>query len=208
MRLGNEAVTVPMLEEALHILEETPNVASSIETNGQLAVAHLRMGHDDKALSYAIKVLDLAAGISPTVYSMDIGFAAVADVCFTFWERSLQYPDRKPDSNKYRSLSEKALKAVRAFENVFPIGRPVTPYYQGWYEWLTGRHDAAIRSWKKGLEAAKKIDMPYEEALMHYRLGICLPESDPSRPDHLAQARTIFEKMGAVHELKTLKIIS
>ena len=42
IRLGNAAEAVPMLEEALQILEELPNRASSINTNGQLALAHLR----------------------------------------------------------------------------------------------------------------------------------------------------------------------
>ena len=207
MRLGNEAITVPILEEALHILEETPNLASSIETNGQLAVAHLRMGQVEEALAYASKVLDLSAGISPTVYSMDIGFAAVSDVCFELWERALQNPNPETDSEKYKLLAQKALKTVRAFESVFPIGKPVTPYYQGWYEWLLGKDEAAIKSWHKGLEAAKQFNMPYEAALAHYRLGICLPESDSSRADHLAQARMIFEKMGAVHELNMLKAV-
>ncbi|HMD80114.1 MAG TPA: hypothetical protein VKE92_02330, partial [Anaerolineales bacterium] len=42
IRRGNAAEAVPMLEEALQILEELPNLASSINTNGQLALAHLR----------------------------------------------------------------------------------------------------------------------------------------------------------------------
>jgi class 3 adenylate cyclase/tetratricopeptide (TPR) repeat protein len=208
MRLGKEAEAIPMLEEALEILKETPNLASSIETNGQLAVAHLRMGEDESALAYANTVLELTAGLSPTVYSMDIGFAAVADVCFELWEKSLQHADRKPESDRYRLLAEKALKAVLAFEKVFPIGQPVTPYYQGWYEWLLGKRDAAFKSWNKGLEAAKKLNMPYEEALAHYRLSLCLPSGDSGRLDHLAQARKIFEKMSAVHELKALQAIS
>ena len=208
IRLGNEAMTVPMLEEALRILAETPNLASSIETNGQLAVAHLRIGNDQAALEYVNKVLALAEGISPTVYSMDIGFAAVSDVCFSLWERSLQNPDRKADSEQYKLLSEKAFKTVQSFEKVFPIGQPVTPYYQGWYKWLTGKPEAAIKAWHKGLEAAKKFNMPYEGALAHYRLGTCLPENDPSRLEHLAQARTLFEEMGALHELKMLQAAS
>ena len=89
IRLGNEADAIPMLEEALDILKETPNLSSSIETNGQLALAHCRLGQNDAALEYVKKVLDLSANISPTVYSMNIGFAAVADACFELWEKAL-----------------------------------------------------------------------------------------------------------------------
>jgi hypothetical protein len=47
--------------------------------------------------------------------------------------------------------------------------------------------------------------MPYEAGLAHLRLGACLPENDPSRREHLAQARAIFEKMESFHELEAVK---
>jgi tetratricopeptide (TPR) repeat protein len=77
IRQGNEAGAVPMLEEALEILEELPNLASLISTYGQLALAYLHLGHDEESLGYADKVLELAANISPTVYSLDIGFGSL-----------------------------------------------------------------------------------------------------------------------------------
>jgi tetratricopeptide (TPR) repeat protein len=191
-----------MLEEALDILKETPNLSSSIETNGQLALAHCRLGQNDAALEYVKKVLDLSANISPTVYSMNIGFAAVADACFELWEKALQ---AKPvtDPEQYRVLAERALKPVRAFQGVFPIGQPVTPYYQGWYEWLTGKPEAALKSWQKGLDAAQKFDMPYEEGLNRVKLGAC--QKDDSQKSHFERAIEIFENMGAAHELKQAK---
>ncbi len=207
-RLGRPEQALPLLEEALRILEETPNVASTIETNGQLALVHWRLGHEDKALAYASKVLEISEGLSPTVYSMDVGYAAIADVYFEGWERTLRDPSRRQDSVKFKSLAERSLKLLHAFENVFPIGQPITPYYQGWYEWLIGKPHQALQTWKKGLAAAQKYRMPYEEGLAHYRLGVCLPASDPSRADHLAKAREIFERMGAAHELQMLKSAS
>jgi len=202
IRLGNEAMAVPMLEEALQILEEIPNLGSSINTNGQLALAHLRLGQSEQALAYASRVIDLALDISPTVYSMDIGFAAVAEVYFELWERALHDPNRKPDADKYRSLAEKAIKLLRAFQRVFPIGQAPADYYQGWYEWLTGKHERALTSWYKGLEAAQKFKMPYEEGLTRVKLGMVLKENTVERQECLALAIQIFEKMGAVHELR------
>ncbi|MEP7136673.1 MAG: adenylate/guanylate cyclase domain-containing protein [Chloroflexota bacterium] len=198
-RLGKEADAVPMLEEALEILKETPNFASSTNTNGQLALAHLRLGQDDQARAYAETVIGLMAKASPTVYSMNIGFAAVAEVGFTLWEKSLH---SKPvtDPEQYKLLAEKALKLVRAFQGVFPIGQPVTPYYQGWYAWLTGKPEAAFKAWHKGLDAALKFDMPYEEGLIRLKLGTYL--KDDSQKTHLERAIQLFEKMGAVYELK------
>jgi len=202
IRRGNEAEAIPMLEEALHILEELPNLASSINTNGQLALAHLRLGQYGQALAYAGMVLELAADISPTVYSMDLGFAAAADVYFELWEKALRDSTGQVDADKYEVLAGRALKLLRAFEKVFPIGQPVTPYYQGWYEWLTDKPQAAIRTWSKGLEAAKKFNMPYQEGLMRVRLGAVLNDNVNVRREHFERAIQIFEKMGAVRELE------
>jgi tetratricopeptide (TPR) repeat protein len=200
MRLSKFDEVVPMLEEALQILEETPNLASSIETNGQMALAHFRLGDEEKALVCAQKVFDLAGNISPTVYSTNIGFTAIADIYFEMWERALQDPTRQADVDKWKQLAAKSLKLVRGFEKVFPIGRPSTPYYQGWYEWLTGKPEAAIKSWNKGLEAAQKYNMPYEEGLLRLKLGTHRNDGAASRLQHLERAAQIFDKMGAVRE--------
>ena len=205
IRRGNAEVAIPMLEEALQILEELPNLASSINTNGQLALAHLRLGQHGQALAYASAVLDLAADISPTVYSVDIGFAAVADVYFELWEKALRDSTRQFESDKYELLAAKALKLLRSFQKVFPIGQPVTPYYQGWYEWLTGKPQAAINSWNKGLEAAKKFKMLYQEGLIRVKLGTSLPDEVNARGKHFERAIQIFEEMGAVHDLTVAK---
>jgi tetratricopeptide (TPR) repeat protein len=205
IRLGNEAMAIPMLEEALQILEEIPNLASSINTNGELALAHLRLGQSEQALAYASRVIDLAFDISPTVYSMDVGFAAVAEVYFELWERALHDPNRQMDANKYRLLAEKALKLLRAFQKVFPIGQPSAYYYQGWHEWLTGKREKAIGSWHKGLAAAQKFNMPYEEGLIRVKLGTVSKDNAVERKERFARAIQIFEKMGAVHELRTAK---
>jgi tetratricopeptide (TPR) repeat protein len=202
IRLGNEASAVPMLEEALQILEEIPNLASSINTNGQLALAYLRLGQDEKALTYAGKVLDLAANISPTVYSMDIGFAAVAEVYFALWEQTLQSPGHGLDPDKHKLSAEKALKLLRAFRKVFPIGQPYAHYYEGWYEELKGKPQTAVKSWHKGLEAAQRFKLPYEEGLIRVKLGSYLRDDPNMCKEHFARAIQIFEKMGALHELR------
>ena len=109
------------------------------------------------------------------------------------------------DANKYRLLAEKALKLLRAFQKVFPIGQPPAYYYQGWYEWLTGKREKAIASWRKGLDAAQKFKMPYEEGLIRVKLGSLLEDSAVMRKERFAGAIQIFEKMGAVHELQMAK---
>lgn len=202
IRVGKAADALPMLEEALRILEETPNLASSIEVNGQIALAYLRLGQEEKALAHAEKVLTLSDKLSPTVYSMDIGFSGVADVYFELWEKVRQDAARNAESERFTQLAEKAIKLLRAFEKVFPIGQPVTPLYQGWYEWLTGKPEAAIKSLRRGLAAALKFNMPYEEGLIRLKLASYAQENLEVRKRNLGRAISIFETMGAVNELR------
>ncbi|HAV78818.1 MAG TPA: hypothetical protein DCX53_15820 [Anaerolineae bacterium] len=202
LRLGNEADAVKSLEEALRILDETPNLASLAETNGQLALAYLRLGQDAKAREYVERVIEIMGNTSPTVYSMNIGFAAVADVAFALWDKSLHAsPQPTVDSDQYKLLAEKSIKLLKAFQAVFPIGQPVTPYYQGWYEVLTGKAEAAIKTWHKGLEAAHKFKMPYEEALIRLKLGQHLKDDMEIRRGHFERAIRLLEKMGRISRL-------
>ena len=202
LRRGEEAQAVPMLEEMLQILERQPNVASAINTNGQLALAYLRVGDLVESLVHAGKVLELGVGLRPTVYSLDIGISAAARVYFELWESALQDQTEKKSADEYRKLAEKSLKILQNFKGVFPIGRSYFAYFKGWHYWLSGKNDAAIKAWKQGLEAAQKYRLLYEEGLIRTRLGMFLPVSDSSmRREHLERAIHIFSGMGAVRDL-------
>jgi tetratricopeptide (TPR) repeat protein len=194
-----------MLEEALEILAELPNLASSINTFGQLALAYLHLGEDRKALEYADKVLALAANISPTVYSLDVGFSAVSRVYFSLWEKALRSPAAGIDPDRNASSAEKGLKLLRAFRKVFPIGQAFAHYYQGWYEELSGTPQQALKSWRAGLEAAQRFKLLYEEGLIRVRLGSHLRDDPDVCRVHFERAIQIFEKMKAVHQLASAR---
>ncbi|HSB00485.1 MAG TPA: AAA family ATPase, partial [Anaerolineales bacterium] len=205
IRMGDMAAAIPMLEEELQILEELPNLASSINTYGQLALAHIRLGRHDEAVTYADRVIDLAANKSPTVYSMGIGFSAAAEVYFELWQKALRNANRGLDIAQHKLYAEKALNLLRTFRKVFPIGQPSAYYYQGWYEELMGEPRRAFKTWRKGLEAAQKFNLLYEEGLIRIRLGSSSHENPGACQEHLERAIQIFEKMGAVHELRIAK---
>jgi len=202
IRQGQDAPGAAMFEEALQILEEIPNRAASININAQLALAYQRLDEKEKAFACASETLKLAEGSSPTNYALEIGFAALAETYFAFWEA--HHASGKPDSEQLKSSAERALKLLRVYKNVFPIGQGYLMYYQGLHESLRGKHDAALKSWIKGLEAAHKFNLLYEEGLIRVRLGVV--ETDPNkRDDHFKRATAIFETMGATHGLRFAK---
>jgi hypothetical protein len=47
--------------------------------------------------------------------------------------------------------------------------------------------------------------MPYEEGLIRVKLGAVLKENTVEQQERLARAIQIFEKMGAVHELRVAR---
>ncbi|HUG33367.1 MAG TPA: hypothetical protein VMJ90_01255, partial [Anaerolineales bacterium] len=191
------ADAIPMLEEGLRILGEVPNVASELNTNAQLALAHHHLGHRDAALEVAGRVLALADRVSCTVYSLDIGFSAVAQVYFDLWEQALRTPDGTIDQAAMKAGAKRAVKLLRRFAGTFPIGKPYALYFQGWYDSLTMKPLQALTAWRRGLEAARKYNLLYEEGLLRLRLGTA-----EAHEEHPARAVEIFTVMGAARELQ------
>ena len=124
-----------------------------------------------RRLSSCRKGIDPCGGDILTVYSLDVGFSAVAQVYFELWEEALRSPGGTLDPAAMKAGAERAIKLLRRFAGTFPIGKPFAMYYQGWYEALTGKHQAAVHTWRRGLEAALKYNLLYEEGLLRLKLG-------------------------------------
>lgn len=201
VRLGNEAEAIPMLEEALQILEKIPNRASSINTNAQFALALLKTGDTRKAKLHAAEALRLARGSSPTNYAMLIGFSAAAEVYFTLWDETLRARDGMVDAADLRASAEEALTLLHSYKNVLPIGQAYFGYFKGWRESLIAKPNVAMRSWFKALEAAEKFHLQYEEGIVRVKLAQHLDADPAARAEHLARAQRLFEAMGAAREL-------
>jgi hypothetical protein len=130
---------------------------------------------------------------------MNVGYSGVADVYFELWERSSHDP---ATAEHLQQCAEKAIKLLVAFEKVFPIGQAVTPIYRAWHEWLTGKQEEAVKSLRRGLEAALKFNMAYEEGLIRLKLATYSQGNLDTRKRNLWRAIEIFEKMGALNELR------
>ena len=58
-----------------------------------------------------------------------------------------------------------SLSRLRSFAKVFPIGRPRYAALRGRQQWLLGKHDAALRSWRDALAEADRLAMPTRREL-------------------------------------------
>ena len=91
-----------------------------------------------------------------------------------------------------KSASELAVKKLRAFSKVFPIGRPAAHRYAGGVKARAGDDDAAAKEWEQGIEIAVHLQMPYEEGRLRLSLGRLSKDTA-----QLETARDLFESTGA-----------
>jgi hypothetical protein len=74
------------------------------------------------------------------------------------------------DASLRRSAHD-ACRALRRFVRVFPVVAPIVGVHEGRLAWLAGRPTAAVRRWQAALAAARRLKMPYEEALAESALA-------------------------------------
>jgi hypothetical protein len=101
----------------------------------------------------------------------------------------------------FREQALNTVKAVKSFARVFPIGRPRAALYQGCAENLDGKHDKALRRWKEALPIARKLGMPYDEALIYLEIGRHLPTQNPEKRNALTQALELFRTLQAEYDI-------
>jgi hypothetical protein len=91
-----------------------------------------------------------------------------------------------------------ACRVLETYARVFATAAPSRWLWSGLYRWLTGRRRAAVEHWRRAAAAAARLGMPYEEATAHAELGRHL--SGALHREHLEQAATIFERLGATFD--------
>ena len=99
---------------------------------------------------------------------------------------------RSEDPSVFKE-AEIACRAVMHFVTSFPICRPRAAVYEGWMEWLRGNRSAAIACWKRALKHAKKLDMPYDQAI-----ALLLLAQHGKVPEAEGEASALLLRLGAL----------
>ncbi len=220
---GMHAAQLGQFDQAIHFLESSWDLLTqhnldritAILNRGVLAVACLRQGKLRTAREVVYNVAQFIERTMPIwVVSFD-GYAAMAQVQLALWENAQSnrpgsktdprshHPNLEPGISNLKSNAHKACQSMRGYARVFSIGRPRAALYQGWYDWLDSNPSGARRAWRKSIEQARKLDMPYEEGLAQYELGRHAAGAEGRQ--HLAAAAEIFEQVGAVYDLGQAK---
>ncbi|MMZ65874.1 hypothetical protein D1872_283150 [compost metagenome] len=121
----------------------------------------------------------------------------MTEALLTLWEKKLGGGiDLGREAWKLQSLTEEALKGLQAFAGVFPVAKPRAELLTGVYQRLKGFPQVALRCWSRGIKEAKRLKMPYEEALVQLAMARALAPDSQKGADCVVAARQLYSKMG------------
>ncbi len=200
------------IEKSLILLDQLLPLLTTLEQSriteiqfyGLKAIAHLRQGQYELAQQNADTAAQLLGQSPPSAYSLFEGYATVAEVYLSLWEKSITTGTAAEIKTRQTAASQ-ACRALHKYAALFPVGKPRDHLYQGWFEWLSGHQKRAYKAWQKGLKQAQHLTMPYEGALTYYEMGRHLPPEDLNQQHHINQAIECFEQLGAGYDLTRAK---
>lgn len=155
-------------------------------------------GNAQQVATQAITLHDHVASASQALTGD--GIAALAECYVEMWEAvGAAFPsDRQREARRLCTT-------LAGYGRVFVIMQPRTLLWQGMCDQLRGREQSARRNWQLGLTIARRYDMPYDEALLEYRLGRY--SRDPAeKRTRLERACALYRDLGALYDLRLAEI--
>ncbi len=124
------------------------------------------------------------------------GIAALTEYYLELWDTA-----GAGFSAEQQQAARRFCATLAGFARVFVVLQPRWLLWQGMYDWLRGKEQPARRKWRRGLEIAQQYGIPYDEALLEYRLGRYSP--DPAeRKLRLDRACSLHEQLGTTYDLR------
>ncbi len=181
-----------LIEEAQQVPIEKFGRDSEIRCNALVAQVSFLRGNTAIALEAAEKTCNLIIQSPPTSSWLLQHYAAVTRMFLTMWQENsaAQY------IVKIVEMARQMCRVMGRFARTFPMAQPRAALCLGLLELLEGKADKAYQKWQAGLDAARSLKMPYDEALLHLEIGRNLPQHSA----HLQQARAIFQQLGAAYD--------
>ena len=153
-----------------------------------MALAELRRGNLRKALTAGEVLLTRVSKQPPSNYSTIAAYAAPAEVYAEAWRQS-------PSDRDLKRQFQKALRMLKRYARVFPIGRPWLLMWQGLYNELRGQSKSAIRNLEMSLAEAIRLEMRLDEARALKELARLLGDSDAAAHDYRSRAEKIMAEV-------------
>ncbi|MCU0656686.1 MAG: DUF2791 family P-loop domain-containing protein [Polyangiaceae bacterium] len=193
-----------MLREAHALLEPQVEVPSKIITPGLLAQVAQRLGDEQEAQQMAALCTARIRQNLPTVFATVAGYAGVADVYLRRWERLLAAGD--PGASEAGKVARRAVFDLLTLAFNIPLGWPYYHRLKGVELRISGHPDRASASFRKGIDRARELRMPHDEALNLLELARTLaPCRERSRS--LDEAIRLFQQLHCPLDLQAAEAL-
>lgn len=196
LRRGDFARAGALMEAGALRRFERPGGQEAFYTFGLLAGLYARRGDLEGAWRIVCDTLPPLRQAQPVGHHYLDGYTGIAEACLAVWAQG------GPDALEARWMALAACALLRRMARVFPIAAPCAWLCRGRADALAGKITRARSSWRKALDAAQRLAMPYEEAQAHFEMAQSLQTAHPAHASHLARAREIFSRLGSAHELR------
>jgi len=178
-----------LLEEARTLFGDLP-ASERLRVHAGLGLVHLRAGRDAEAGTAVRAGLREAAAAGMPRMWLGEGLTVLAEVALALRERG-----HDP------AVAASACDRLRSFTAGCPVSAARALRAGGLQLWLAGRRPKAVRAWRRSLDTARRLDLPYDEAMAHLELGRHLPPTqttpgDWGRDEHLSRSRELFGALG------------
>lgn len=156
------------------------------------ALSALMCLHQDQsyeASEWIEKALKLAEEMGrPTQYHILPALTYVADSTVMLWKR-WKY------QNNAKSWAVTALKNLRIYANIFPIGKTYEYYIKGYHEKLLGNENEALDCWYQSADYARKYKQKYQIARSLKTIANHLPKHDENKYQLNEEAESILQDL-------------
>jgi hypothetical protein len=138
------------------------DLAAQVSCKGALAQALARTGRHGESVQVVDETLRLLREMArPTAHVTLVGVAGLCEVLFRGREAHLA-----DEYDQWRHWERQALRELKRYSRVFPIGEPQYGLWAGVAHWLDGRKSLAGLTWRKALAAARKLGLRQDETMI------------------------------------------
>ena len=198
-RLGKTREALELLEANRPYLDTRGGDADRVWTNGIWSLAHLEAGELAQARQRADAMLAIIRKSPPINYFMATGVVGAAETYLSLWESG------REGGAAHAAAASDVCAMLEKHTKMYPYAGPVALNRRGEHAWLAGQATKALECWHEALRRAEQLNMPYERARAHARLGRHLPGTE--RRNHLERALALFEQYGAKPDVERTRRI-
>jgi hypothetical protein len=197
--LQGQAAEAQAYTRAAQAFDDALGLTEQIWLYGLLGLTELRLDNLAEAQTAVDKAQEAISAATPSAFYLLEPLSGMIEVNRALWLAS-------PDKKDLQKRAQRSVGLLKQFARSFPYSRPRSLLWEGIFARHEGSPEKARKLWLRGLERARELQMPYDEAVILLELGSETAEATST--EYLEQARAIFSELGAVHELNRLDSLS